>query len=288
MRIPHRPDKGMPSGSTDRTNGVNLSDKIAIIAQKYAGYFTGSEYRFDQQSRYLVTKEDKGIHIGKKWKEPVVLSDDCDFCTRLTDEDAVRRVAGFQHQIDIEILRSKGQYYNQWLRECGEDVVETQEVRDKVRLHPEDTVPPFEMIEVSRITGRYDSETNRRRFCELFQDVPRVTTRGAERPDGWQHKPTPMVALPLRLKRKLCIEWNHVYRDYLADNPEVYYDFEKKQFFKEVDPPPPCPECKGTSGYDGYGQVVTLHTPHCGTPIVAPASISDFQEWLEEVGGVWG
>ena len=49
----------------------------------------------------------------------------------------------------------------------------------------------------------------------------------------------PMVNLPLRLKRKLCIEWNHLYRRFLEDNPGTWYDFGAREFYRYVDEPQP-------------------------------------------------
>ena len=292
MRVPHKPPTGQPSGTTDGTNGTNLSDKIAIIAQKYAGYFTGSSYRFDQQSIYTITDTDhRGIHINKKWKEPVVISDDCPFCERLTDEEAERRVAGFQHQIDIEVLRSKNRHYQRWLLSGSPDIIEWEEVVEKIAVHPESTTFPREYIEERRIIAKTNSQANRRRFCELFQDEPRVTGGGDERPNGWKVKPLPMIALPLRLKRKLCIEWNHVYRDYLAENPGVYYDFDTKNFYTEMPEPSPCPDCGGEGAYDGYGRAFIIHKSRCvatvSTNNVPDNPLADaVQEWLDETGGV--
>lgn len=290
MRVKHVPDRGRSYSDSDSNGGDTIADQIAIVAQKYAGYFTGNDYRFDQQAAYVISKDPnlKGIHIGKKWKEPVVMSDDCDFCQRLTDAEAVRRVAGFQHQIDIEIIRGKSGHYSNWLRSGSPDVVEFQEVTEKVRLHPEATTAPFEYVEMRRTVGKQDSEANRRRFIELFQNVPRTTANGRERPDGWQHKAMPMVDLPLRLKRKLCVEWNHVYRDYLIKHPKVYYDFETKDFYKEVDPPEPCTGCGNEGGYDGYGNVFYIHTPECKKPDTDENPLNDMHAWMQEFlsGGI--
>lgn len=35
--------------------------------------------------------------------------------------------------------------------------------------------------------------------------------------------------LPLYLKKRLCIEWNHLLRDYVDSNEYLSYDFEKRQ-----------------------------------------------------------
>jgi hypothetical protein len=174
-----------------------LADEHTLIAQRYAGYLVGHPYRQPQQT---TTVE---IDRGRRWKEPAVVTDDCLFCVRLTDEEAVRRVAGFQYQIDIEATRTKRVYFVAWIGSGSSDVPEP---------------------------GTYEgSKINLRRFCELFQDAP---TDG--RPNGWGVRPLPLVALPLRLKRKLCIEWNHIYLPWMEEEG-LEYDFEVRAFYREVD-----------------------------------------------------
>lgn len=43
----------------------------------------------------------------------------------------------------------------------------------------------------------------------------------AEHPEIW--RPFPLIRLPHEVKRKLCIEWNHVVRDWLDDDPRYCY-----------------------------------------------------------------
>ena len=255
MRIPHKLPSGQPSGATDGTPGTNPSDKLAIIAQKYAGFFTGKSYRFDQQSIYIVTQnaDTKGIHVGKAWKEPVVIGDDCDFCTHTNDVRVVERVAGYQHQIDIEILRAKNAFYNVWLKENGPDVIEHMFIKDSTAESGQ--------VEV----GKVDSAVNRRKFIELHQDTPRQTRSGLDRPNGWNQKSLPIVNLPLRLKRKMVIEWNHVYRDYLAANPSITYDFEARIFLKEMPELGPLDCCGGVQVWNQYEKISELHKEDCET-----------------------
>lgn len=170
-----------------------LADEHTLLAQKYAGFFVGHPYRNAQQTPNVV------IDRRRRWQEPIVVADDCVFCQRLTDEEAERRVAGYQHQLDIEGTRVQRSEYYAWVRAASPDV-------------PEPGI--FE-----------ESVANLRRFCELFQDTPGK--------DGWSRRPLPLIALPLRLKRKLCIEWNHLYRDWMAKNG-LQYDFETHKFCREV------------------------------------------------------
>ncbi len=43
----------------------------------------------------------------------------------------------------------------------------------------------------------------------------------------------PLTDLPLHLKRRMCIEWNHAFKRYLDSKPYLYYDFEKREI-KEI------------------------------------------------------
>lgn len=174
-----------------------LADEHTLVAQRYAGYFVGHPYRNSQQTRTVE------IDRRRRWKEPAIVADDCLFCARLTDEVAERRVAGYQYQIDIESTRMKRQYFTEWIDTGSSDVPEP---------------------------GIYESsKVNLRRFCELFQDVARE-----DRPDGWVTRPLPFIMLPLRLKRKLCIEWNHLYLPWMEENG-LEYDFEKREFWHEIE-----------------------------------------------------
>lgn len=254
MKIKYRLPQGEATGRTDHKDGTNIADKLAIIAQKYAGFFTGVQYRFDQQSPYLIsttTNTLRGITLGKPWKEPTVISDTCDFCQHTTDERVIERVAGYQHQIDIEIIRGKNLYYLSWLQSNSEDIVEREWVKSIVEESGQ--------IEV----GKSNSALNRRKFIELHQDNPRETRSGADRPNGWERKALPLVDLPLRLKRKLCIEWNHVYRDFLRDNPDISYDFETREFFKEMPELDTLPCCGGMRMWNQYETITDIHKDGC-------------------------
>lgn len=264
MKIPHKLPSAEPTGKTDGNNGINPADRLAIIAQRYAGFFVGKQYNFDQQTVFVVTTPDlKGIHLGKPWKEPIVISDDCDFCKHTTDERAVERVAGYQHQIDIEILRSKSRFYTAWLRENGPDVIEHEWVKE----------PTAESGQIE--VGKVASAANRRRFIELHQDVPRQTSIGSDRPSGWKQKSLPIVDLPLRLKRKMCIEWNHVYRDYLKDNPSVSYDFEARIFLKDMPELGPLDCCGGVQVWNQHEKISELHKEGCEIAVAKEAALEE-------------
>ncbi len=182
-----------------------LADEHTLIAQRYAGALVGYSYRNDQQSKVIT------VDRSRPWREPVVIADDCLFCVRLTDEEAVRRVEGFQHQIDIEATRLKYQHLQRWLLSGA----------------PEVPSPGHD----------HYTRANVRRFCELFQDMPTE-----KRPNGWNTKPFPLVALPLRIKRKMCVEWNHLYLRWMEENG-LQYDFAQHVFWHDVvatpEPQPP-------------------------------------------------
>ena len=44
----------------------------------------------------------------------------------------------------------------------------------------------------------------------------------------------PLTDLPLYLKRRMCIEWNHAFKRYLDTKPYLYYDFEKREIKESV------------------------------------------------------
>jgi hypothetical protein len=201
-----------------------LADQHTLIAQRYAGYFVGHPYRAAQQrtgpGAIVVEKQ-------KPWVEPAVVSDDCVFCQRLTDRDAERRVNGYQHAIDIEVLRSRAASFADWLASCAPDVVELEEVA---------------IGETVVRRGVMNSARNRRAYI-------------AARPHEFDTTALAMVDLPLRLKRKLCIEWNHLYRDWISEHPGAWYDFEAREFYREVDEPAPvqAEEVKSWWGVAGFG-----------------------------------
>lgn len=179
-----------------------LADEHTLLAQKYAGYFLGHPYRAAQQSS---SPGAISIDRNREWKEPAVASDNCAFCQPLTDEEATRRIAGYQHAIDIEVLRARSNLYADWLA-TGKDVPETEEVN---------------IAGVTKRRGISISPRNRRKFIELHAEKFEIV--GVN-----------MLELPLRLKRKLCIEWNHLYRDWIDANPGTNYDFGKREFYQEI------------------------------------------------------
>lgn len=188
----------------------SLADAHTLVAQKYSGYFVGHPFRAAQQrtgSDAIV------VDASKPWRGPSVVADDCQFCARLSDNDAIRRIAGYQHAIDIEVMRARADSYAEWLATAP------------------DEVPDFEEISVAGVIvrrGVKTSQTNRRRFIETHGERFEVTSIA-------------LVDLPLRLKRKICIEWNHIYRDWLREQPEVRYDAERREFYRDVDQADPVP-----------------------------------------------
>lgn len=179
----------------------SLADQHTLVAQRYAGYFIGHPYRAAQQR---VGPGAIQVDQSRAWQEPAVVSDGCEFCRRLTDEEAERRVAGYQHAIDIEVLRPHALAYAEWLGSDGPVVFEEVNIAGMVKRR-----------------GVGASQANRRKFIETHGDVIDV-------------KPLPLIDLPLRLKRKLCIEWNHLYRDWLLEHPDVRYDFATRTFYREI------------------------------------------------------
>lgn len=182
----------------------SVADQHTLIAQRYAGHFVGHPFRAAQQRTGPGAIQ---VEYDKPWKEPLIIADDCAFCARLTDDDAVRRVAGYQHAIDIEVLRARAASYADWLATASPDIPELEEV-------------VIAGITVRR--GVMNSAVNRRAYV-------------AARPHEFDTTSLSMVDLPLRLKRKLCIEWNHLYRDWMNEHAGTWYDFEAREFFREVE-----------------------------------------------------
>ncbi len=177
-----------------------VADKLALAAQFYAGSLVGHPFRSAQYGKLNTSRVDK----ARVWRAKAIVPDDCLFCEPMTDEDIVRRIAGYQHQIDIEVLSRKVSHSTAWIT-VNKDVPEP---------------------------GINRSALNRRRFAELFQDVKTET-----RPSGWKERPFPLVSLSMLHKRKLCATWNHILLEWMEENG-LHYDFEDKQFLREPTRPP--------------------------------------------------
>lgn len=177
----------------------NIVDEHTLLAQYYAGYLVGHPYRNEQQTVVITVDHDL------EWKEPAVVADGCLFCAKLTDETAIKRIAGYQWQLDMEATRGKVTHYSVWVQS------------DDPRIPS-----PVDY-------GWGSNAANLREFVELFQN-----DTSERRPDGWRTRPFPLVDLPLRLKRKLCVEWNHLLLNWMFDE-DLDYDFETREFYRIVD-----------------------------------------------------
>ena len=201
---------------------LELADEHTLLAQSYAGFLVGHPYRGVQLRREVI------VDLKKKWMEPRVVADGCEFCVRLNDKEAIRRVDGFQFQLDIETTRNKYAYLGQWYED------------NKDRLP--DTVSAGEgAVGIRWAILQRTSWKNLRMFVVENQDVSRERHE-----DGWKLRPLPFCDLPLRLKRKLCIEWNHLYLRWMKEN-DIQYDFELKEFYRMVDADAPPPATVPTS-----------------------------------------
>lgn len=171
----------------------DLADKWALAAQKYAGHFYGYKIRAQQHG-----KGAPDVELSEElWEEPLVFEDKCEFCAVMTDERVEDRILGFQAAIDKEVLGLKYGHYRPWIESDDPRVPEPRQ---------------------------YDSRRNRRLFIELFQDMPTPN-----RPEGWKNRALDLTKLPMHLKRRLCIEWNHIFREWLDTNKDAfYYDFEER------------------------------------------------------------
>ncbi len=172
----------------------SLADEWALIAQRYAGFFTGHPTHAGQ---YGTSESGKVfVETDKAWTEPLVFEDGCEFC-QITSDDRVReRILGFQAAINIETQGAKSLHLARWMN-SGDPRVPN--------------------------PGTVMTKANRRAFAELFQDVPT-----ARRPDGWRLKPVDLTKLPFHLQKRLCIEWNHALRAWLGGQEALEYDFESR------------------------------------------------------------
>ena len=212
-------------------------DEHAMVAQTYAGFLVGHPVRAARYTTPLPGSVD--IDFTRPFVEPNPLPDDCIFCQRLTDDDAVRRVFGFQAAIDKEVLARKWKYLSEWVSFAPAEDIPTfieKEAAIDVEM-PDGSVKPVRQRDVSAMSADF---ANRRKFIEQNQYVPRPAHQNQygtvmpEKPRGWATKAAPIVSLPLRIKRKMCIDWNHVYTRWMATEG-LTYDFDKREFYKEIE-----------------------------------------------------
>ncbi len=201
-----------------------------MVAQTYAGFLVGHPVR---AARYTTPLPGSvNIDRTRPWTEPNPVQDDCVFCVRLTDEEAERRVFGFQAAIDKEVLGRKWAYLNEWVAAADESILPNVILKDVPTSieYPDGSVKEIYQRNISAMASDF---ANRRRFIELHQYEPRQTKGGSPRPNGWHTKAASIVSLPLRIKRKMCIDWNHVYTRWMAAEG-CQYDFEKREFVKDI------------------------------------------------------
>lgn len=84
-----------------------------------------------------------------------------------------------------------------------------------------------------------------------FQESIDIEVRGRQAPEALY-----MTDLPFYLKKRLCIEWNHLLRDFLADRPFLEYDLEARELRIKVVP---------RDGDEATGEPATeVLAPHSG------------------------
>ena len=209
-------------------------DEHAMVAQTYAGFLVGHPVR---AARYTTPLHGSvQIDNTRPWVEPNPVQDDCLFCVRLDDAEAERRILGFQAAIDKEVLARKWTYLSHWVANAPVEDIPFVEWNEEV-------VPIFShdgqdssttTVRTRNLTAMASNFANRRRFIENEQYKPRLTRSGQSRPDGWNTKAASIVGFPLRLKRKMCIDWNHVLTRWMAADG-CQYDFEKREFYKDIE-----------------------------------------------------
>ena len=128
---------------------------------------------------------------------------------------------------------------------------------------------------------------------ELVDDCPmceRMTDESVEaRVDGFQWeinkesrslKPLPLKDLPHRLKLLLCIKWNHVVRDWLAEDPRYCYkDGHYYVVWTErlggIDPRPTRSDAYGSTSGEGYYAMAMAHMSGLAWTPPPPPSAAD-------------
>ncbi len=189
----------------------SVIDEHAMVAQTYAGFLLGHPIRAARYTTPL--RGSVEVDWSRPWVEPNPLQDDCVFCVRLTDEEAVRRVEGFQWAIDKEVIGAKGNYFNTWMEERGLSYETPEGRRALLRTFIAET--------------QYKPIPEHQSHWNNSIIVP-------ARPNGWKTKAAPLVNFPLRLKRKMCIDWNHVYTRWM-EKEGLHYNFDDREFYKELD-----------------------------------------------------
>lgn len=221
----------------------DVVDEHSLVAQTYAGYLFGHPVRAERYTTPLPGS----VHVDWKtpWVEPNPIQDDCVFCVRLTDAEAERRVFGFQAAIDKEVMASKWKYLNEWVGLAPAEDIPVFYTDGVIEVEqPDGSVKSMEKRDISSMASH---PRNRRAFIERHQYVPLPEgdahtatyllgwesweTCGSTK-NGWRTKAAPIVSLPLRIKRKMCIDWNHVYTRFMA-REELQYDFDTHEFYRE-------------------------------------------------------
>lgn len=177
-----------------------ISDRQAEAAQYMVGYFTGHPTLVRKaQTRMedgLFGRIDPSVTVRSgPWTPPTEQSDDCVFCQRLTDESVRERVAGFQWAIDKEVARQFG---------AGE--VQAGEER-----------PPKHFELGDDYAGRRAYHNQLRMW---IKNHPALL------------KPIVLIDLPFELQRTLCIQWNHIIRDYIEGDARFIYRAEDNSYWR--------------------------------------------------------
>lgn len=166
---------------------LRVADEYVSKAQEYVGYFYGRRVISGQMQQ--IRTDERGqydasvVLTDEAWSEPFVIEDDCIFCQRMTDETVEERVAGFQWEIDKESSSTVSSVSNTEFRHS--DFPATAEGRAEYHAR-----------------------------IEQLAGTPGV---------GEFWRPFPLIRLPHEVKRKLCIEWNHIVRDWLAGDQRYCY-----------------------------------------------------------------
>jgi hypothetical protein len=234
------------------TPAILIGQDLADRCALIAQKYAGWFYGRETRAGQHGTRESGRVFVSDKpWVEPFVMADGCDFCKVTTDERVAERIRGYQAAIDIEVLRGKGWHYQAWVQANG------------LQTTPE----------------------TKRRFIEENEDLPRE-----DRPAGWRRTALNLTKLPHYLKRRLCVEWNHALRDWLAEHPFLEYDFDAHEIRPRVSEEDlTLREIRSVSPERADAMEQDLADDHAyaaSVPVLEELSLESMQA-LEYEGGLW-
>lgn len=173
-------------GDTSSRIPQGISDAISAVTQEFIGYFHGNSVSSGQMATLEfdafgnVHDPSVQVHAGQVWVEPFELPDDCVFCQRTTPERVRERIDGFQWAMDKEVSCSV--QYNM--------------------------VHGYPQYMIGGQPGEWEKRAAYRKEQIEWE---------SEHPEGLHSYY--LFDLPEHLQQVLVTKWNHVWRDWIAEDP---------------------------------------------------------------------